>query len=104
MVGWEWGIGYLRRGPSFVGMTILGGCFGMRWLVLTQGFLLCWDDNFGWVVVFGMGDWFLTQGSLLRRDDNFGWVIALEWVICFLRRGPSFVGMTRFGWVEGLLI
>ena len=21
----EWGIGYLRRGPSFVGMTILGG-------------------------------------------------------------------------------
>ena len=40
-------IGYLRRGPSFVGMTILGGCFGM-------------------------GDWVLTQGSLLRRDDNFG--------------------------------
>ena len=38
---------YLRRGPSFVGMTILGGCFGMRWLVLTQGALLCRDDNFG---------------------------------------------------------
>ena len=72
-------IGFLRRGPSFVGMTILGGCFGMRWLVLTQRSLLCWDDNFGWVVVFGMG-------------------------IGYLRRGPSFVGMTRFGWVEGLLI
>ena len=46
----EWGIGFLRRGPSFVGMTILGGCFGMRWLVLTQRSLLCRDDNFGWVL------------------------------------------------------
>ena len=66
----------------------------MRWLVLTQRSLLCWDDNFGWVVVFGMGigylrrgrffvgmtifgvvvfgmgDWFLTQGSLLCGDDS----------------------------------
>ena len=73
MIGWEWGICFLRRGPSFVGMTIFG------------------------VVVFGMGDWVLTQGSLLCRDDNFGWVVGLEWVICFLRRGPSFVGMTILG-------
>ena len=72
MIALEWGIGYLRRGPSFVGMTILGGCFGM-------------------------GDLFLTQGSLLRRDDNFGWVVGLEWGIGFLRRGPSFVGMTILG-------
>ena len=46
--GWlflEWGIGFLRRGPSFVGMTILGGCFGMRWLVLTQRSLLRRDDK-----------------------------------------------------------
>ena len=40
-------IGFLRRGPSFVGMTILGGCFGMGDLFLTQGALLCRDDNFG---------------------------------------------------------
>ena len=73
VVALEWGIGYLRRGSFFVGMTILG------------------------VVVFGMGDLFLTQGALLRRDDNFGWVVGLEWVICFLRRGRSFVGMTILG-------
>ena len=42
-------IGYLRRGPSFVGMTIMGGCIGMGDWVLTQGFLLCWDDKV-WVV------------------------------------------------------
>ena len=75
MVALECGIGFLRRGRSFVGMTILGGCFGMRWLVLTQRSLLCGDDNFGWVVVLDIG---------------------------YLRRGPSFVGMTRFGWVVAL--
>ena len=53
-----------------------GGCFGMGDWVLTQGFLLCWDDNF-WGGRFGMGDLFLTQGSLLCRDDNYGWVEAL---------------------------
>ena len=47
-------IGFLRRGPSFVGMTSFWG---------------------GW---FGMGDLFLTQGALLRRDDNFGWVLWNE--------------------------
>ena len=36
---------YLRRGRSFVGMTILGGCFGMGDLFLTQGSLLCRDDK-----------------------------------------------------------
>ena len=56
------------------------------------------------MVVFGMGDWFLMQGSLLCWDDNFGWVIALECGIGFLRRGRSFVGMTSFVWVEDLLI
>ena len=69
-------IGYLRRGPSFVGMTIMGGCIGMGDWVLTQGFLLCWDDKV--------------------------WVIVLEWGIGFLRRGRFFVGMTRFGWVVAL--
>ena len=65
----EWGIGYLRRGRFFVGMTILDGRFGLRWLVL-------------------------TQRSLLRRDDKV-WVVALD--IGYLRRGPSFVGMTIMG-------
>ena len=97
----EWGIGFLRRGPSFVGMTILGGWFGMGDWVLTQGSLLRRDDKvwvvaLEWgigylrrgsffvgmtilgVVVFGMGDLFLTQGALLRRDDNYGWVVALD--------------------------
>ena len=97
----EWGIGFLRRGRSFVGMTILGVVvFGMGDWVLTQRSLLRRDDKVwvgGW---FGMGDWVLTQRSLLRRDDNFGWVVGLEWVICFLRRGPSFVGMTILsGWL-----
>ena len=42
----EWGIGYLRRGRFFVGMTRFGvGCFGMGDLFLTQGGLLCWDDK-----------------------------------------------------------
>ena len=46
VVALEWGIGYLRRGPSFVGMTRFGvGCFGMGDLFLTQGGLLCWDDK-----------------------------------------------------------
>ena len=45
VVALEWGIGFLRRGPSFVGMTILGGCFGLRWLVLTQRSLLRRDDK-----------------------------------------------------------
>ena len=44
---------------------------------------------------FVMGDWFLTQGSLLCGDDNFGWVVVLD--IGYLRRGPSFVGMTILG-------
>ena len=89
-------IGFLRRGPSFVGMTIFGVVvFGMGDWVLTQGSLLCRDDKVWavglfltqrsllcrddkvWVVVFGMGDWFLTQGSLLCRDDNYGWVEGL---------------------------
>ena len=60
---------YLRRGGSFVGMIILGGCFG--YWVLTQRSLLCRDDKV-WAV--GL---FLTQRSLLRRDDNFGWVEGL---------------------------
>ena len=65
MVGLEWGIGYLRRGPSFVGMTILG------------------------VVVFGMGDWVLTQGSLLCWDDNFGWALWIEVVGTYAEVPPS---------------
>ena len=78
---------------------------------LTQGSLLCGDDNFGWVVVldiwylcrgpsfvgmtimgvvvFGMGDWVLTQGSLLRRDDNFGWLLWSEVVGTYAEVPPS---------------
>ena len=82
---------------DFCGVTGVGGWFGMGDWVLTQGSLLCRDDNFGvgwfgmgdlfltqgallcwddkvWVGgCFGMGDWVLTQGSLLRRDDKV-WV------------------------------
>ena len=49
----------------------------MRWLVLTQGGLLCWDDKVWVGDYFGMGYWFLTQRSLLRRDDK-DWVVALD--------------------------
>ena len=61
-------------------MTRFGGvCFRMGDLFLTQGALLCWDDNYGGGC-FGMWNWFLTQGSLLRRDDNF-------WGGCFWNGG-----------------
>ena len=88
----EWVICFLRRGPSFVGMTRFGGvCFRMGDLVLMQGALLCWDDNFGGGC-FGMGDLFLTQGSLLCRDDKvwvgdcFGmgyWVLTQGSLLCW---------------------
>ena len=65
VVGLEWGICFLRRGPSFVGMTILG------------------------VIAFGMGDWFLTQGALLCWDDNFGWVLWIEVVGTYAEVPPS---------------
>ena len=81
---------------DFCGVTGVGGWFGMGDWVLTQGFLLCWDDNF-WGGCFGMGDLFLTQRSSFVGMTRFGWVVGLEWVICFLRRGPSFVGMTILG-------
>ena len=54
---------------DFCGLTGVGGWFGMGDCVLTQGFLLCWDDKVCLVALF------LTQRSLLRRDDNFGWVL-----------------------------
>ena len=57
---------------DFCGVTGVGGWFGMGDWVLTQGSLLCRDDNFGGDC-FGMGDWFLTQRSLLCRDDKV-WV------------------------------
>ena len=69
---------YLRRGRSFVGMIILGGCFG--YWVLTQRSLLCRDDNF-WGGCFGMGDLFLTQGvSFVGMTILGGWLF-LEWVL-----------------------
>ena len=64
-------IGFLRRGPSFVGMTRFG------WLL--------------WIEVVG------TYAEVPPLSGLQLWVIALEWVICFLRRGPSFVGMTILG-------
>ena len=104
--GWlflEWGIGFLRRGRSFVGMTILGVVvFGMGDWVLTQRSLLRRDDNFGGGC-FGMGDGVLTQGSLLRRDDNFGW----GWFgmgDLFLTQGSLLCRDDNYGWVEALLI
>ena len=121
--------GFLRRGRSFVGMTILGVVvFGMGGLVSYAGVpplsgwqfwgWLLWNGGLGtyaevppssgwqfWVGGwFGMGDWVLTQRSLLRRDDNFGWVVALDWGGWYLRRGPSFVGMTSFGTYAGGLL
>ena len=57
---------------------MFGGDFDEKYFVfwglievwfLTQGSLLCRDDNFGGDC-FGMGDWVLTQRSLLRRDDK----------------------------------
>ena len=89
---------------------MFGGDFDEKYFVfwgfignwfLTQGALLCGDDNFGWVVVLDIG--YLRRGPSFVGMTILG-VIALEWGIGYLRRGPSFVGMTRFGWVEGLLI
>ena len=35
---------------DFCGVTGVGDWLGMGDWVLTQGSLLCWDDNFGWVL------------------------------------------------------
>ena len=66
----------------------VGGWFGMGDLFLTQGALLCWDDNFGGDC-FGLRWLVLTQGSLLRRDDNFGWVLWNEVVGTYAEVPPS---------------
>ena len=91
VIALEWGIGFLRRGPSFVGMTIMG-LVALEWGIgfLRRGPSFVGMTRFGGVC-FRMGDLFLTQGSLLCRDDK----------VWYLRRGGSFVGMTGVGGMTG---
>ena len=112
MFALEWGIWYLCRGRSFVGMTILGVVvFGMGDLFLTQGSLLCGDDKV-WVgggltnlaithhyFVLPRYEESLCLGVILMKNILFFGVL-LE--IVYLRRGGSFVGMTILGGCFGM--